>query len=174
MAAEATEKPAALSAILKIFIDDPVFKEEYKKHVAGHNKKIQTDFPDAGFDLLLPKSAEVYNKTSIFINFGVKCSMEHMGNPCSYSLHARSSTFDKYVIFLCNSVGIIDSGYRGYICGEFYRPPGFDGESYLEQNSRIVQLCSPTLAPILVEIVDKESDLGMSTRGTGGFGSTGK
>jgi dUTP pyrophosphatase len=97
-----------------------------------------------------------------------------MGNPCSYSLHARSSTFDKYVIFLCNSVGIIDSGYRGYICGEFYRPPGFDGESYLEQNSRIVQLCSPTLAPILVEIVDKESDLGMSTRGTGGFGSTGK
>jgi dUTPase len=35
------------------------------------------------------------------------------------------------------------------------------------------QICSPTLEPFLVRIVEHESELGITERGCGGFGSTG-
>jgi dUTPase len=45
----------------------------------------------------------------------------------------------------------------------------------LPDGSRILQICSPELLPIYVNIVDKLEDLGPTTsRGDGGFGSTGK
>jgi dUTPase len=39
--------------------------------------------------------------------------------------------------------------------------------------TRMFQICSPTLEPFLVEIVDSEDELGSTERGNGGFGSTG-
>ena len=46
---------------------------------------------------------------------------------------------------------------------------------YVDEYTRLLQICSPSLSPIYVEIVDKFQDLGPSTsRGDGGFGSTGK
>jgi dUTPase len=45
----------------------------------------------------------------------------------------------------------------------------------MEEYSRILQICAPGLVPIYVNIVDKIEELGPSTsRGVGGFGSTGK
>ena len=38
----------------------------------------------------------------------------------------------------------------------------------------LVQICSPTLSPVFVEIVDTEEELGSTERGAGGFGSSGK
>ena len=45
----------------------------------------------------------------------------------------------------------------------------------MDDYSRMLQICAPGLIPIHVQIVDKFEDLGASTsRGDGGFGSTGK
>jgi dUTPase len=45
---------------------------------------------------------------------------------------------------------------------------------YMTPMTRMFQICSPTLEPFFVEIVDTEEALGSSTeRGNGGFGSTG-
>ena len=58
------------------------------------------------------------------------------------------------------------------ICSNVENPP-FDW--YMEEYTRILQICAPGLLPIYVNIVDKLEDLGPTTlRGEGGFGSTGK
>ena len=77
---------------------------------------------------------------------------------------------------LSNSVGIIDSGYRGNIIAAFdNRKEVGDGEGFtVERGMRVVQICPPDSGyPILVTLVDKEDDLGITNRGSGGFGSTG-
>jgi dUTPase len=52
-----------------------------------------------------------------------------------------------------------------------------DIKTYLSQHmppmSRMFQICSPTLQPFMVKIVDSEEKLGVTERGSGGFGSTG-
>jgi dUTPase len=47
-------------------------------------------------------------------------------------------------------------------------------EYAVSQFDKLVQICAPGLVPILVQVVDNESELGdLTTRGEGGFGSTG-
>lgn len=88
-----------------------------------------------------------------------------------YMLFPRSS-LSKTPLRLANSVGVIDSGYRGNIIGMFDCLSENYDISYMD---RLVQICAPTMCPIYVELVEKEEDLGVNTsRGDGGFGSTGK
>jgi dUTP pyrophosphatase len=174
----AAEVPRIPTAILKIFVEDEDLKQEYIKHVKKHNNKIlSTTFPDSGFDLLLPEDTRIKQKTSKFIDFKVKCEMTFNGLPAAFTLYPRSSTFNKYNIMLTNSVGIIDCGYRGNIGGSFYSPENETDDTaseFIIKNSRVAQICTPLLIPIIVEIVDKSDDLTETTRGEGGFGSTGK
>jgi hypothetical protein len=52
--------------------------------------------------------------------------------------------------------------------------PDYDEHEYVvEQYTRLLQICHPTLCPIFVIFVD-ESQLTSSERGNGAFGSTGK
>ena len=44
----------------------------------------------------------------------------------------------------------------------------------VEKHTRLFQICSPTLGKVRVIIVGSENDLGTSSRGEGGFGSTGR
>ena len=79
---------------------------------------------------------------------------------------------------LANNQGIIDAGYRGPLIGMFdciYDDDvNKDYDWYMEAYSRMLQICAPGLVPIFVEIVDNVNELGPSTsRGEGGFGSTG-
>jgi dUTP pyrophosphatase len=74
---------------------------------------------------------------------------------------------------LANSVGIIDSGYRGPIIGAF-RNISCKQEPYVvEKYSRLLQICAPDLRPIMVELVG-ENFFETTERGDGGFGSTGQ
>ena len=94
-------------------------------------------------------------------------------SPVGYYLYPRSSTGTKTPLRLANSVGIIDSGYRGHIIAAF---DNWKEENYcIEPYHRMAQLCPPNLTyPVWVQIVDSEEDLGLTKRGEGGFGSTGK
>ena len=80
------------------------------------------------------------------------------------------SSIRKYQLQLSNSVGVIDSGYRGEIQFTFNKTGGVPSKKY-EVGDRVGQLIImpfPTVTPV-------ESDsLSDSERGDGGFGSTGK
>ena len=145
---------------------------------------------DAGFDLFYPDTIDVRDSRSgpnvYTLNHMVKCSMskidydidgKEMRSPVGYYMYPRSSTGTKTPLRLANSVGIIDSGYRGHIIAAFDSPASFtcEGGCYtVEPFQRLVQICPPDLSyPVEVELVADETLLGGGSRGSGGFGSTG-
>ena len=163
--------------VLKLYVDKemPELKEKYKKAVVAHNQKMKDDFPDAGFDLFVPESFTIpAHKSLEKVNLHVKGAMFGRGLPLSYFTYPRSSIY-KLPLRLANSVGIIDSGYRGNLMAMFdNHGGGDDGLSMkIEQYQRLIQICGPNLTSFLVELVENEEDLGLTDRGTGGFGSTG-
>jgi dUTP pyrophosphatase len=86
-------------------------------------------------------------------------------------MHPRSS-LSKTALRLANSTGIIDAGYRGPLIGMF---DCIVNTCVIEKYTRLLQICAPNLMPIYVRIIDNIIDLGPETsRGEGGFGSTGK
>jgi dUTPase len=103
--------------------------------------------------------------------------------PSGFYLYPRSS-ISKTRMRLANSVGIIDAGYRGDIIAAVDTIGIFGSNdiwhvwketlSPIQKYDRYFQLCAPDLSPFLVHIVDTEAELGApTTRGQGGFGSTG-
>lgn len=156
--------------ILYIWIQDNELREFYQEAVKKHNSNnSQLNFPNAGFDLFSPEYYDL-NKDSFCLDTKIICSMTNQQNQyLSYYLYPRSSII-KTPLRLANSVGIIDSGYRGTIKAVF----DVKSEYNIEKYSRLIQICSPTLAPLVVKIVDNIEDLGVTERGSGGFGSTGK
>lgn len=143
----------------------------YKERAEIHNQSQQ--FRDAGFDLFVPTDTEFVPNRSKKVEFGVTCAMFGGNNePLSFYMYARSS-ISKSNFRLSNNVGIIDSGYRGIIGAYFDAYPWQDESFIMRKGTRVVQLCSPTLEPFLVYVVDSVDSLGQTERGTGGFGSTG-
>jgi dUTPase len=98
-----------------------------------------------------------------------------------YYMYPRSSLSNTQ-LRLANSTGIIDTGYRGHLIGMFDvvniskdesddRDADYVGNKY----DRYLQICAPGLVPIVVQIVNSMEELGdETTRGAGGFGSTGR
>ena len=128
-------------------------------------------------------------KATFKIDFNIKCAMfnkvrvvksstkkEHLiydiNQPLGFYMYPRSS-ISKTHLRLANNVGIIDSGYRGNLGGFFdiHNLPA-DKNPYV-QYQRLVQICSNTLEPFKVILVDDIDKLGTTERGEGGFGSTG-
>jgi dUTP pyrophosphatase len=90
--------------------------------------------------------------------------------PLGFYLYPRSSTGSKTSLRLSNSVGIIDSGYRGELIGVF---DASNDETIIGGETRLLQICSGDLTPFEVKLVYSIDDLNVTTRGSGGFGSTG-
>lgn len=80
------------------------------------------------------------------------------------------SSLSKYDLFLTNSVGVIDSGYRGSVKFKFKKRSDKTNKIY-EVGDKIGQLMILPYPQINFKEVD---DLSISERGLGGFGSTGK
>jgi dUTP pyrophosphatase len=153
----------------------------YKNNIAKHNNMclnaVNNNLTfDAGFDLFVPVSKTAFSRTTRPINHCVRSSMEFFdgssSRPCGYYLYPRSSTGAKTPLRLANSVGIIDSGYRGDIIAVFDNISEQDFN--IQEKQRLVQICPPNLTyPMFVNYVDDVSSLGTTARGSGGFGSTG-
>lgn len=84
-------------------------------------------------------------------------------------IHSRSGLAIKHGIGLLNSVGVIDSDYRGEVCVGVIKQTE---EAYtIQPFERIAQM---VIKPVeLPEIIEVE-ELDETDRGAGGFGSTGK
>lgn len=96
-------------------------------------------------------------------------SIELPSNEYVALIYARSGLAVKHGIGLSNSVGVIDSDYRGELCVSLINQYA---ESYtINPDERIAQLVIMPVIP--VDPVEVE-ELGETSRGEGGFGSTGK
>lgn len=84
-------------------------------------------------------------------------------------IYARSSLGAKFGIALSNGVGVVDSDYRGEICVGL---SNFSAEPYtIQPGERVAQL---VLQPVLCLPVQEVDILDETSRGEGGFGSTGR
>ncbi|MDP6169785.1 MAG: dUTP diphosphatase [Candidatus Marinimicrobia bacterium] len=120
---------------------------------------------DAGLDLFIIDEQIIEPGQTALIKLGVYC--ENLDQR-PYLLMPRSS-ISKTPLRLCNSVGLIDAGYRGELMAAV---DNVKQEAYeIKPGQRLFQLVSMDGAPIYFELVD---ELTQTERGTGGFGSTGQ
>tara|TARA_B100001750_G_C15432941_1_gene559284 strand:+ start:153 stop:626 length:474 start_codon:yes stop_codon:yes gene_type:complete len=152
-------------------------KMNLRMKVHGNNDTLQETYKntfsnvsgDAGIDLFVPRTLTIPAKSLGFkIDHEVSCEVTIMGKSASFYLYPRSS-IGKTPLRMSNSVGIIDSGYRGHLIGMV---DNLSDEDYvIEEGTRLFQICSPTLNnPIELNIVQELSE---TERGEGGIGSTG-
>lgn len=136
---------------------------------------------DAGFDLTgIGYSVKTDDSSGVtFIEYStgiaVKIPKGYVG-----ILAPRSSISSRTDLFLANSVGVIDSGYRGEIRFRFKtnlskpHTPSFTVAKIYDVPERIGQLLIMPLANLRAHEVSEFSPDEDNTRGTGGFGSTGR
>ena len=157
---------------LFLFVNDENLRTMYEDAVLQHNQSVDNNsFADSGFDLFLSNEYDLQPGT-IKIDYEVKAAMYDVsGNinvPSAFCVYTRSSIY-KTPLRMTNSVGIIDSGYRGNLCSVF----DVTSAVGLKRGQRLVQICSPDLAPFKVKLVGYLDELGQTVRGDLGFGSTG-
>lgn len=117
---------------------------------------------DAGMDLV----ATTMFSNGYFIEYGTDLAMEIPEGYVGYIFPRSSiSNTDHY---LRNSVGVIDSGYRGEIRIRMSIPQL--GSTQYKNGDKIAQLIIMKLPWVDIEEVDELSE---TDRGEGGFGSTG-
>jgi dUTPase len=164
-------------AILKLAIQDPELRAKYEPVIEKHNNNfLKNKFMDSGFDVFVPtKTVFDTQYQSKFIDMKIKTEMVYCNTSkdtittCAFTAYPRSS-ISKTPLMLANHTGIIDSGYRGSLIGAFR---SFSNNEYIvDEGTRLLQICHPTLCPIFVLVVD-ESELSSTERNDGGFGSTG-
>lgn len=98
---------------------------------------------------------------------GLAIELESSG--CAAFLFARSGLGVKHGITLSNGVGVVDSDYRGEVCVGLCN---VSNESYtISAGERIAQMVIMPVKPAEFVVADELSD---TSRGEGGFGSTGK
>jgi dUTP pyrophosphatase len=95
-------------------------------------------------------------------------AIELPDSSCAAFLYARSGLGVKHGICLSNGVGVIDSDYRGEICAGLCNVS--DKPYTINPDERV---CQMVIAPVLAPEVEEVSELSDTTRGEGGFGSTG-
>ena len=122
----------------------------------------------AGIDLYCSNEneVEIKPKETVKINTGLKVQI-----PEGYfgAVYPRSSTGVKRKLMLANTIGVIDSDYRGEIMIFFYN---YGNQiQVIKHGDRLAQLVIQPYQQFEIEVVDK---LDVSDRGEGGFGSTGR
>jgi dUTP pyrophosphatase len=147
-------------------------KELYENHDTYHKG-------DAGLDLFVVKDQVILPGETVLVDMGIQCQ-SRASDPCfwhwlrgdrykyySYLLMPRSS-ISKTPLIMRNSVGLIDAGYLGNIKAPLYNTSS--EPFYIKRGQRYVQLVNGDLSPVTMEIVTEHRS---TSRGSGGFGSTG-
>lgn len=132
-------------------------KEPYRKHEV-----------DAGFDLVATSKKKVEDGDSSFgyMEYGTGLAFEIPEGYAGF-IYPRSSISNTGHI-LSNSVGVIDSSYRGEVRARFRTVP--QSKEY-QVGERMCQLVIQKLPYVTFE---ESNELEESNRGQSGFGSTGK
>ena len=140
---------------MKVKLDHPRCKPEKTHHY------------DAGFDLKNANVPVVLNPyAEELIHTGV-----YMEIPEGYvGIVVPRSSMGKAGLVLRNTVGIIDSHYRGEIM-VLAKNVNTESRIEIEQFERFAQI---VIVPVFLPEIEVVNELSETKRGTGGFGSTGK
>lgn len=164
---------------LQIKVHEPSLLEYYEDAIVHFNNNHTELYRDSGFDLFIDTPIYITRNNEkkclqLKVDHNISCAVYKELNdgsyiPSGYYLYPRSS-ISKTPLRMSNSLGIIDSGYRGNLIAKFDVIPDIDYS--LEQGGRLCQICTPDLSSFSsISLVDT---LTKTTRGTGGFGSSGK
>lgn len=190
-----------MKRVLVIATTNEELKQKYMESVEKYNDTMNTEngkkYRDAGFDLFIPENHfnepkpkfYAYNTGNVImghsIDHQIQCCVynsywkddEEHREYLSYYLYPRSS-ISKTPLRLSNSIGIIDSGYRGNIIAKVdnYCAIWLNRNEYcLNKFERLFQICSGDLKHFdEIKVMDSLEDSMETNRGIGGFGSTGK
>ena len=168
-----------------------------------YNRDVERDNQNAGFDLFVAKEMQCEAGKVSLLDLGCKARMikvheDGLEEDVHYWLAPRSSIW-KSGVTQANSMGIIDKSYRGPLMGAvlpIHKPSGYwsqlsagegaktgsyiwmncdsqvTGSPLIEKGQRLFQVLAPDMGWIKeIKIVDS---LSQTSRGEGGFGSTGK
>lgn len=161
---------------LYIYVEDENLRNLYKEHLSNKHR-----YTDSGFDLLMPKQYLETEKNCFGIALKVHtgvivATLTESGNSAPSLLLPRSS-ISNTPLRLCNSIGLIDMGYRGEVIAKCDFVP-FEVRDYIiEEGNRIFQIVQHNFMPWKeIRIVDSIHELppAPDNRGSAGFGSTGK
>ncbi|MBR2429963.1 dUTP diphosphatase [bacterium] len=140
-----------------------IFRMEHNKFVPEY----KTDGA-AGMDLAAAISEPIILQPleRRLIPTGLKIELEH---GYEAQIRPRSGLSIKHGISLINCVGTIDEDYRGEVCVPLVN---ISNEPYtIQPDERIAQMVIAKYEQAKIEVVTELSD---TSRGEGGFGSTGK
>ena len=175
-----------MTKLLLIKVINSEIKDLYVNHSTYHEG-------DSGIDIFTPEEFTILPGEIKMIDLGIQCEVRNYKKELnddneytnlSYYLYPRSS-ISKTPLMLANGTGIIDSGYRGnLIAAVRYVPTNQDLQRIVEVGSldcyppykvekgtRLFQLCSNDLSPF--DGFALHDTLSNTSRGEGGFGSTG-
>lgn len=151
----------------------------YQNHSSYHEG-------DSGLDLFITADFTIPPGEVRLVGLGIQCQLletygpltindsdviipnAHINKYSSYLMYPRSSIC-KTPLILANGVGLCDSGYLGELKAAL-RNLGSDPFT-VKRGERYVQLARADLGPVNMKLV---SSLRETSRGSGGFGSTGK
>ena len=145
---------------MKLYIK--ALNKEAKIVYSSHNHYHEGD---AGLDLYVLEDIIFNSKETKLIKFGIACEPT---DGKAYYLLPRSS-ISKTPLRMSNSIGLIDGGYRGEIMASC---DNIEELQYVvNKGDRLFQLVACDSSSIEFELVSSLTD---TSRGQGGFGSTGK
>lgn len=154
-------------------LEDELDENLYSNHSTYHKG-------DSGLDLFVLKEQDIGPGETVLLDLGVivQCRSKQTDlmkllkgekyNYHSYLMLPRSSVA-KTPLIMRNSLGLIDKGYTGSLKAAFYNT---SSEVFqVKRGERYVQLVNFDLSEVNFRIVDEVRE---TSRGSGGFGSTGK
>lgn len=141
--------------LVKLQPQNEKVREMYQNHGHFHQG-------DSGLDLFFPEDTTIKAGETVLIDLQIKLETGE-----SYWLMPRSSII-KTPLRMANSMGLIDKAYRGNIkaCVDNIKKE----DHTIKKGERLFQIVSADLKEINLEIVNF---VGITSRGEGGFGSTG-
>lgn len=157
------------------YILDLKLDDDFPSDLRDYYESYSCNGSDSGIDLIVPESVEGRLDGPITINHKISCQLCKYKNDVfvsyvGYWLLPRSS-ISKTNFRMANSMGLIDSGYRGNIMSKV-DTLNYSNDIEIKKGVRLFQLALGNLKPISeVRVVESLSD---TERGSGGFGSTGK
>ena len=148
---------------LYIRAENPELRSMIEKQIQNHR------FTDSGFDIpLLAKNIDLSEKVHCF-SLGISVAASN-SKPCL--LLPRSSIY-KTPFRLCNSIGLIDAGYRGEVKAMADNmSPEEETTIRYDSGTRLFQICQHNFLPWNNIVLTDELPAPPDDRGSGGFGST--
>jgi dUTP pyrophosphatase len=152
--------------------------DKYVEYFGGTD--IERDNENAGVDLYCVKTQAVTNHTATLLDLGVKARMIREGpsiktEHCHFWLAPRSSIW-KSGVRQANSLGVIDRSYRGVLMGAVLANTAnsMTDPIVIQSGNRLFQVLAPDMGYISRVLLRPLEELDETSRGEGGFGSTGK